>query len=870
VTPQQTIEHYRITGKLGEGGMGAVYRATDTKLARDVAIKILPDAFATDPDRLARFTREAQVLASLNHPNIAAIYGVEERALVLELVEGPTLAERIAQGPIPVEEALPIVAQLIDGLEYAHEKGVVHRDLKPANIKLSSDGRVKILDFGLAKALATDAPAGDPAASPTLTMRVTMAGAIMGTAAYMAPEQARGHNVDRRADIWAFGVVVYEMLTGRALFAADTISDTLAAVLRQDVDFAPVPPPFAKLLRLALARNPKERLRDIGDARFLLTDEPARVVSQTSGSYTWIAAAFAVLALALGTMWWRASRPPDRPLVSLNVDLGPDALLGLRATVAVSRDGLHVVYPAKLPSGRQGLAIRALDGSPASMLSGTEEATVPVFSPDGRWLAFFVGNSLKKITVQGGAPVVLGDAPGGRGLDWGDDGYLYVVLRNNAPVSRIPENGGAPEEVTKLQPGEASHRWPQRVPGTPLLLFTSNRTVTEWDQANVEALSVKTGERKVLVRGGYFARYLPSGHLVYVHDGSLFAVPFDTSRMEMKGTPTPVLRDLAAHAPSGGGRFDFSETGLLVYAAGKGYTSQYPFGWMTEGGKVAPLPVPESSYAMPRLSPDGARLALVNMANEDIWVYEFARGAFTRLTANGNGNHNPVWTPDGKHLVWSSNAQNGYALWWGRADGAGAPISLLERKTTFAGSSFSRDGKSLAIFAPFGGGIEILRLDTADPEHPKVAAADQWERGRMPVYSPDGRWMLFLSAQSGVAEAYVEPAPGLKASGRWNISAGEARGAQWSPEGRRIFYSTNDNHVMTVDYSVNGDQFVPGTPRLWSETAIGNASGALNFDVAPDGKRVLATPTVDAPEATGNLHLTFVFHFFDDLKRRLP
>jgi Tol biopolymer transport system component len=871
VSPQQTIAHYRITIKLGEGGMGAVYRATDTKLARDVAIKILPDTFAADPDRLARFTREAQVLASLNHPNIAAIYGVEDRALVLELVEGPTLAERIAQGPIPVEEALPMVAQLIDGLEYAHEKGVVHRDLKPANVKLSSDGRVKILDFGLAKALASDTPAGDPAASPTLTMRATMAGAIMGTAAYMAPEQARGHNVDRRADIWAFGVVVYEMLTGRALFAAETISDTLAAVLRQDIEFAPVPAPFAKLLRLALARNPKERLRDIGDARFLLLDEPARVAPASSRGSAWIAGALAVLALAFAMMWWRASRPAEQSLVSLNVDLGEDAVLATRATVAVSRDGTRVAYPVKLENGRQRLAIRSLDGTQQTSLAGSEEATVPVFSPDGQWLAFFAGNSLKKIAVQGGGPVVLCDAPGGRGLDWGDDGYLYVVARNNAPVSRIAENGGSLDDVTKLNPGETSQRWPQRVPGSPWLLFSSNRIATDWDQANVEAQSLKTGERKVLVRGAYFGRYLPSGHLVYVHDGQLYAVRVDRDRMELKGAASPVIRDLASHGPSGGGRFDFSQTGLFVYAAGKGDSTHYPFGWMREGGKLEPLPVPEAPYSTPRISPDGSQLVVTNMTNEDVWVYEFGRGTFTRVTSNGNGNIYAIWAPDGKHIVWGSNAADGYSLWWARADGAGTPVELLRRKERISASSFSPDGRNLAVFTTFSStGIEVLHLDRSDPERPKIAGSEGWHRGRGPMYSPDGRWMLYLLAQGGNPELYVEAAPGSGGSGRWVISTGGAQAAQWAPSGRRIFFTSPDNHLMTADYTVTGDRFVPGAPRRWSETAIGNATGSHNFDVAPDGKRILATPTAESAQALGNLHLTFVFHFFDELKRRLP
>ena len=480
MSPQQTIAHYRITAKLGEGGMGEVWRATDTKLGREVAIKVIPEAFTQDPDRMARFKREAQVLASLNHPNIAAIYGVEERAIVMELVEG-----QILSGPLPLDVALPVIHQLIDALEYAHEKGVIHRDLKPANIKVTPEGRVKVLDFGLAKAMSEDAAAGDPASSPTLTMRATVAGMIMGTAAYMAPEQARGHNVDKRADIWAFGVVVYELLTGKQLFEEPTVSDTLAAVLRHEPDLGRVPVQLRRMVRACLVRDVRQRMRDIGDARLLIDTQVATPVAASSRA-PWIATAAAaaavLLAAILGAFLWRATRPVERPFYQLSVDLGADAIPGIRGTIAVSRDGSRIVYPARSTDGKQVLATRVLTQSKASLLAGTEGGALPFFSPDGQWVGFFTDNKLKKVSIQGGGAVTLCDAPGGRGASWDDDGTIIATLNNVAGLSRIPDSGGEPKPVTNpADSSEMSHRWPQVLPGSQVVLYSANRITTDWE-----------------------------------------------------------------------------------------------------------------------------------------------------------------------------------------------------------------------------------------------------------------------------------------------------------------------------------------------------------------------------------------------------
>ena len=576
MSSQQIIGHYRITAKIGEGGMGEVYRATDTKLGREVAIKVIPDSFANEPDRMARFAREAQVLASLNHPNIAAIYGVEDRALVMELVPGPTLAERIAAGAMPLEEALPLVHQLIDALEYAHERGVIHRDLKPANIKVTPDGRLKVLDFGLAKALGSESASGNPSASPTLTMRDTMAGALVGTAAYMAPEQARGHAVDKRADIWAFGVVLCEMLTGRRLFGGPTISDTLAAVLTREPEWTHVPAGARRLLRACLERDSKRRLRDIGDARRLLEDAeapPPAVSAPPSRPLPWIVSTAALALIAAYASWtaWRATRPVERPLQRFSVDLGPEAIIGNRVTAILSPDGNRLVFAIRNADGSVQLATRTLDQPKATPLAGTEGAADPFFSPDGQWVGFFASGKMKKISVHGGATVNLCNASAPRGAAWNDDGTIILSPALTSGLQRIPDSGGPFHPLTDpAKSGEVSHRWPQILPGGQAVLYIGSVFAGNYEEASIEVLSLKTGQIKSVTRGGYYARYLPSGHLVYVHQGTLFAVPFDLDRLEIRGTPTPVQDEVSANAISGAGQFDFSRTGTFIYFSGKG------------------------------------------------------------------------------------------------------------------------------------------------------------------------------------------------------------------------------------------------------------------------------------------------------------
>ena len=537
---------YEILAPIGAGGMGEVYRAKDSKLDREVAIKILPDTLTHDSERLARFEREAKVLAALNHPNIAQIYAVEQSALVMELVPGEPPA-----GPLPLDTALNYAQQISDALATAHDRGITHRDLKPANIMVTPAGVIKLLDFGLAKAAEESATSENVGNSPTLTMSPTRAGMILGTAAYMAPEQARGKPVDRRADIWAFGVVLYEMLTGKQAFPGETVSDILASVLTKEPDLAPVPGKLRRLIASCLQKDPKLRLQAIGDWRLLV--EAPLALPRLTRPWPWIAAvgALVIALIAVSIFAYQTTRPTQHPLIRLNVDLGPDAIAGANTTLAISPDGARIVFPSRGPDGRQRLATRLLDQSQATTLPGTENGSDPFFSPDGQWVGFFAGSQLKKAQVQGvSAPITICAAPIAQGGAWGEDGNIIAALSNLYPLSIVSAAGGTPQPFTKLERGEATHRWPQILPNNQGVLFTASAT-TIAAEGNIEVFSTKTKQRKTLVSGGYFGRYVPDGHLIYLRQGVLFGVGFDLEHLELRGMPTPLIDDVAANASQG-------------------------------------------------------------------------------------------------------------------------------------------------------------------------------------------------------------------------------------------------------------------------------------------------------------------------------
>jgi Tol biopolymer transport system component len=882
------IGSYEILAPIGAGGMGEVYRARDSKLNREVAIKVLPAAFTNDPDRMARFEREAQVLASLNHPHIAAIYGLEEsdgmRALVMELVEGPTLGEQMGGRAMALEETLPIVKQIAEALEYAHEKGIIHRDLKPANVKLTTDGRVKVLDFGLSKALEAPAQAvGNPSISPTLTIEGTRAGMILGTAAYMAPEQARGTVLDKRADIWSFGVVLYEMLTGKQPFAGATVSDTLAAVLKTEPDLTQAPVQAQKLLRRCLDKDPKCRLRDIGDVWELLEQPQAGSLPQSKLPWAVAGALGAALILALWAPW-RSAKLVDRPLIRLSVNLGPDAVAGQFNTAVISPDGTRLVFPSKNPDGKQMLATRLLGETNPRLLSGTENGGDPFFSPDGKWIGFFADGKMKKISVQGGAPVVLCDAPNARGASWGEDGNIVAALDLRTALSRLPAEGGTPQPLTKREGSAVAHRWPQHLPGGEAILFTLSSSGVAFEDASVVSVSLKTRAIKILVRGGYFGRYLPTGdstgHLVYVHEGVLFAVPFDPAQLELRGAAVPLLEDLASDPNSGAGQLSFSAApsgpGTFVYRTGKVSAQSWPVWWLDNSGKTKPLIATPSVYVAPRFSPDGERLALMQITyNRGIFVYDWRRETRSRLTVDSDTQLTsfPTWSPDGRHIVFQVSSAGGYSLGWIRADGAGEIQHLRDSKNIMYPYSFFPDGR-LAYFErgpDTGNDLWTLPLDLSDPEHPKPGKPELFLRTPSneghPAVSPDGRWIAYKSDESGGDEVYVRPFP--PGQGKWTISNAGGQLPVWSRNGRKLFFQNLDNRIMVEDYTATGDSFMQGKPHLWSDQQLHDVSGVLNYDLAPDGKRFAIFPENKAPEK-GDVHVTFLLNFFDELRRRVP
>ncbi len=899
----KNIAHYSVTEKLGEGGMGVVYRATDTKLGRDVALKVLPEVFARDADRMARFKREAHVLASLNHPNIASIYGLEEsdgiHCLVLELVEGPTLAEKIKESAVPLEESLNIAKQIADALEAAHEKGVIHRDLKPANVKVTPEGMVKVLDFGLAKALAEPASDAVTENSPTLSVAATHAGIILGTAAYMSPEQARGQEVDTRADIWSFGVVMFEMLTAERTFSGVTVSDTLAAVLRAEVEWDALPDDtpatIQKLLRRCLDKDRKRRLQAIGEARIALEEylaDPSASsmvisVASTAPESVWrralpwaVAGLFAV-AFAVGL--WPEPEPTPPPPMRLSVEVPPGQSLWTvqGAAPVISPDGTRLAFVAQNEAGERKLYLRHLDQLQASALSGTEGAANPFFSPDGQWIAFFAGGKLKKISVVGGAAVTLCDASTGRGGSWGEDGNIIFAPTRRSGLSRVSSAGGTPEAVTTLdeEKGEIAHRWPQVLPGGKVVLFTVESAGRTFEEATIQVQSLETGEKKTLQQGGYYGRYLPAGHLVYVSERTLFAAPFDLGRLEVTGPPAPILENVQANPAYGSGKFDFSRTGTLVYLTGEEAVDAVSIFWMDSVGKTEPLLITPRDYLRLSFSPDGRRLAVdfSDGENREIWAYDLERETLSRLTFSEGTDSTPVWTPDGRYVTFRSVRHEGAAnIYWKRADGTGEAQRLTESSNSQIPYSWSPDGRMLAFWEEDPDTqSDLWMLPMEEDEQGALKPGKPVQFLRTPAredggnISPDGRWLAYGSSESGRYEVYVRPFPGP--GGKWQISADGGDYATWSPNGRELFYRTlgAPNRIMVVSYTVEGDSFRAGKPRLWSEGQFTRRGNARNFALHPDGKRFavpIAAEDTEAPEVT---HVNLILNWFDEVRRRV-
>jgi serine/threonine protein kinase/Tol biopolymer transport system component len=898
--PQQ-VGPYQVVAKLGEGGMGVVYRARDTRLNREVALKVLPPAVAEDPTRMARFEREAQLLASLNHPRIAAIYGVEDsgrtRALVMELVEGPTLAERIdppskpgsgssalkpassakpgQAGAVPggkhrcglsLDEALPIAQQIAEALEYAHEHGVIHRDLKPANIKLTPEGDVKVLDFGLAKAMAPEEASADVSNSPTLSMAMTQAGFILGTAAYMAPEQAKQKQVDRRADIWAFGCVLFEMLTGKMAFHGESVSDTLAEVIKGEPDWsalpASTPPALRNLLQRCLRKDPRQRLQSVGDARIAIEDILAGGAQETAASRAatalpvsqsawrrvlpWGVAGLAVAAaLVVAAAWWHSTHGAEPAPVELSLDLpaGQQLDTGNGPATVLSPDGSRIAYVAG-NAGDQ-VYLREMDQAEARPLDGARGLT-PFFSPDGQWVGFFGnGGKLEKISVYGGAPVVLCDGGAFRGASWGEGGNIVFTPGFTDPLYRVSAGGGTPVPVTHFDQGrrEVTHRWPQILPGGKEVLFTASADNNDFSHAFVEVASLATGEAKVLVRNAYFGRYV-GGYLTYVSGGTLFAVRFDADSLELTGMAMPVLQYLQADVTNGSGQVSFSRTGTAAYLAGASAVSgKVTVGLFDSKGAVTPLISQPGQYSAQVFSPDGKLLAL--SVGNDISVYDLARGTMTPLTFAPNSCVGPVWTPDGKRIT-CTRTGGGLGISWLPSNGTGNLTPLTPGVGSFQiPSSWSPDGRTLAYyqFAPkVGTCCEIWMLPVSaggEPGEAKPFFSEGAHNGdAFPAISPDGHWMAYESAESGTPQIYVAPFPG--GGGKWQISAGGGVLPLWSKAAHTLFFlgpgSTGSVALYTVSYSLEEDSFHAGKPEILFQGGFEMGSPDPSYDVAPDGK----------------------------------
>jgi len=935
ITSGAKLGPYEILSPLGAGGMGEVYRARDTKLNREVALKVLPEAFAANAERMARFEREAQVLASLNHANIAAIYGLEDskgiRALVMELVEGQTLAERLAGGvgaglpstslrdgeqrrtvvpaqgrpqgaPLQIDECLHIARQIAEALEYAHDKGIIHRDLKPANIKLTPEGAVKILDFGLAKALAPEDVASNISNSPTLTIAATQAGVILGTAGYMSPEQAKAKPADRRADIWAFGCVLHEMLIGRQAFEGETVSDVLAAIIRAEPEWealpASTPPSIQRLLRRCLEKDPRRRLQAIGEARIAIEETlngavgaglvPALASSggvpaggQPQGlplqpwrrALPWaVAAAGLLVAAALALAYFGTSSAPLQPIRAL-ISLPEKVSFAFnppQGAPVLSPDGARLVFPARDASDKEALWVRPLDSLTAQRMEGTEDASFPFWSPDSRHIGFFQDGKLKKIDVTGGPPVLLCDAPGARGGAWSRNDVIVFAPQTLGGLSSVPTAGGTPTPVAspKGSGGAFSSRWPAFLPdGRHFVYLSGDLSATGTSKLGIYLGEIGSDEQQFLLQADSEALYAPPGYLVFLRGDTLMAQPFNAGSQKLKGEAFPVGEHVASPLLYRLGLFSVSQTGLMVYETGQGQSQGGQLVWLDESGKQAGT-VGSAGAFEPRLSPDGHRLAYTASGSEgktfDIWLMDMVRGVQTRFTFGPSDTRFPVWSPDGVRVAFTSLRQSQFNMFVKDASGAGNEEVLLESDAVKFPSDWSRDGRYILFTSADPKGktkFDIWVLPLFGDRKPYPYLQTQFSNASA-VFSPDGHWVAYESNESGSNQVYLSPFP--SGGGKWQVSQGGGSQAEWKRDGSALYYLAPGGNLIEVSIKEKGPAVEIGTSRqLFQAPVAQSAAFGRAYSVAPDGKRFL----VDKAEQGSSPPLTLLTNWTKDLKK---